>query len=311
MSEFDSVSSRARAGAPAGVASTAFTVLLVDDDADLLDEMATTLARAGFSVLQASDGAVAIEQFTRDPTIGVLVSDVRMPGLDGLQLVKTLRARLPAGQPGPQVIFLTGHGSMDYAVHALRLGADDFLCKPMARADLVAAVRRAMAASLRVLEPANTVAAPAMLPQTGTTVKRLFTGDVRSGIAAPERAVSSLAPLDRSERIRAMLRERRMRTQVFDNSTLIDPSWDMLLDLMLAHIENRQTYLFSLCAASGLPVTNTKRRIEQLIAAGLVRREDDPTDRRRVLISLTDSGLERLFAYLERIERDGARRGWS
>lgn len=324
MSESDSVSSRARVGDPVGGASAAFTVLLVDDDADLLDEMATTLTRAGFSVLQASDGATAIEHFTRAPTIGVLVTDVRMPGLDGLQLVETLRARLPADQPGPQVVFLTGHGTMDYAVHALRLGADDFLCKPMSRAQLVAAVRRAMAASLRVREPGSiepagilnhVEGATATLPQTSTTVKRLFADGVQSGIAAPGRAVSPAAPRavpsDRSERIRAMLRERKVRARVFDSSTLVDPSWDMLLDLMLAHIEGRQTYLFSLCAASGLPVTNTKRRIEQLIADGLVRREDDQTDRRRVLVRLTESGLERLSAYIEQLERDSARRGWS
>ncbi|HKU93993.1 MAG TPA: DNA-binding response regulator [Vineibacter sp.] len=309
------MSSRAGACDTDGDAATAFTVLLVDDDPELLDEMSTTLAREGFSVLQASDGATAIEHFALDPTIAVLVSDVRMPGLDGLQLVETLRARLPADQPGPQVVFLTGHGTMDYAVHALRLRADDFLCKPMSRATLVAAVRRAMAASLRARDPAGMAAEPATLPQTGATVTRLFAGDGRSGIAAPRRAptqpTAQSTPLDRPGRIRAMLRERKMRTRVFDTSTLIDPSWDMLLDLMLAHIENRQTYLFSLCAASGLPVTNTKRRLEQLVAAGLVRREDDPTDRRRVLVSLTDSGIQRLSVYLEQIERDGARRGRS
>jgi len=316
--EFGSVSSRAHAGTPAGAASTAFAVLLVDDDADLLDEMATMLARAGFSVLQASDGTTAIEQFARDPTIGVLVSDVRMPGLDGLQLVETLRAYLPADQPGPQVVFLTGHGTMDHAIRALRLGADDFLCKPTARADLVAAVRRAMAASLRIREPAGMASAgvpdqiagaPATLAPSGMTLERLFAGSVRSGIAAPAPAASSSAPRaassDRSERLRAMLRERKMRTRVFDSNAFIDPSWDMLLDLMLAHIEDRQTYLFGLCAATGLPVTNAKRRLEQLVAAGLVQREDDPADRRRVLVSLTDSGVERLSAYIEQIERDG------
>lgn len=310
MVEFGSVSSRTRAGDPVRGDSPAFSVLLVDDDADLLDEMASMLAREGFSVLQASDSATAIEHFARDPTIGVLVSDVRMPGLDGLQLVETLRAALPADQPGPQVVFLTGHGTMDYVVHALRLRADDFLCKPMSRADLVAAVRRAMIVSLRVRQPASMRGGPAMLPQTSMTAKRLFAVAARSGITAPARELSPPgAPLERSERIRTMLRERKMRTRVLDSTALIDPSWDMLLDLMLAHIESRQTYLFSLCAASGLPVTNTKRRLEQLIAAGLVQREDDPTDRRRVLVSLTDSGIQRLSVYLEQIERDGARHG--
>ncbi|TWS94446.1 response regulator [Reyranella sp. CPCC 100927] len=304
------MSSRVRAGDFAGDTSSAFSVLLVDDDTDLLDEMATTLSREGFSILQASDGATAIDLFDSDPTIGVLVSDVRMPGLDGLQLVETLRARLSAGRPGPQVIFLTGHGTMEYAVHALRLRADDFLYKPMSRADLVAAVRRAAAACMRVRGSADGL--PAMLSQSSATVTRLFAGGVRSGIAAPERTASPstsriTTPRDRSDQIRAMLHERKVRTRLFDGSALADPNWDMMLDLMLAHVEDRKTYLFSLCAASGLPVTNAKRRIEQLIAAGLVQREDDQTDRRRVLLRLTDTGLERLSAYIDQIEPGGAR----
>ncbi|HKU93994.1 MAG TPA: winged helix DNA-binding protein [Vineibacter sp.] len=115
------------------------------------------------------------------------------------------------------------------------------------------------------------------------------------------------ATLNRSERIRAMLREHKLRARIFRGSALIDPGWNMLLDLMLAHLEGRQIYLSSLCMASGLPITNGKRRVAQLIADGLVRRDGDHADRRRVLISLTASGLDRLFAYLDQIERDDAR----
>lgn len=102
-------------------------------------------------------------------------------------------------------------------------------------------------------------------------------------------------------RIRAMLRAHKVRVRMFPGVALVDPNWNMLLDLLLAHLENRQIYLTSLCLASGLPITNAKRRIEQLIATGLLRRTDDQADGRRVLISLTDSALERLSAYLDRI----------
>lgn len=111
----------------------------------------------------------------------------------------------------------------------------------------------------------------------------------------------------RSERIRAMLREHKVRARIFRGSALVDTGWNMLLDLMLAHLEGRQIYLSSLCVASGQPITNGKRRVAQLIADGLVQRENDRADRRRVLVSLTHSGLERLAAYLDQIERDDAR----
>lgn len=103
-------------------------------------------------------------------------------------------------------------------------------------------------------------------------------------------------------RIRAMLRAHKVRARLFPDVAVVDPNWDMLLDLLLARLENRQIYLTSLCLVSGLPITNAKRRVEQLIAADLMRRTDDPTDGRRVLISLTDSAVERLSAYLDRID---------
>ncbi|TXL70278.1 winged helix DNA-binding protein [Vineibacter terrae] len=118
----------------------------------------------------------------------------------------------------------------------------------------------------------------------------------------PSTAMRAVAP-ERSERIRAMLREHKVRARIFGGSALSDPGWTMLLDLMLSHLEGRQTYLTSLCVASGLPTTNAKRRVTQLITDGLVQRENDRSDRRRVLLTLTDRGLEGLSAYLDQIER--------
>jgi len=132
-------------------------------------------------------------------------------------------------------------------------------------------------------------------------------GAHRPGKAAASPVTHATAP-DLSERIRAILHEHKVRARIFRGSALVDTGWNMLLDLMLAHLEGRQIYLSSLCVASGLPITNGKRRVAQLIADGLVRRDSDQADRRRVLVSLTDSGLERLFAYLDQIERGSAQR---
>lgn len=129
----------------------------------------------------------------------------------------------------------------------------------------------------------------------------------RAGKFASSPVTHAEAP-DLSERIRAMLREHAVRARIFRGSALVDPGWNMLLDLMLAHLESRQIYLSSLCVAAGLPITNGKRRVAQLVADGLVRRDSDEADRRRVLITLTDSGRERLFAYLDQIEPAGAQR---
>ncbi|HKU96412.1 MAG TPA: response regulator [Vineibacter sp.] len=296
------------------------SVLIVDDEADLLEEMATTLSEEGFSVLRAPSGMAALKLFAGNPEIGVVVTDVRMPELDGLQLIERLLAHLPADASKPQIIVLTGHGTMDTAIRALRLHASDFLSKPVTRADLVTTVRRAMDRCLGAREQSTEQAdirkryseMQNTLARINATLNRLLVGEaagveaaVSEGVSPPE--IGDARPPERPDRIRAMLREHRVRARIFRSSVLLDPSWDMLLELMLAHIENKQTYLTSLCVVSGLPTTTALRRVEQLIASGLVRREDDPVDRRRVIVSLTESGVERLSAYLEQVERDGTK----
>lgn len=75
-----------------------------------------------------------------------------MPDLDGLQLIENLSAQLPIGVCRPQIVVLTGHGTMDAAVHALRLHTSDFLRKPVSRADLVSFTRVAMDEWLKTRE---------------------------------------------------------------------------------------------------------------------------------------------------------------
>lgn len=300
-------------------AQTPPSVLIVDDEADLLEEMATTLSEEGFAVLRAPSGTAALKLFGTNPEIGVVVTDVRMPELDGLQLIERLLAQLQAEAPKPQIIVLTGHGTMDTAIRALRLHASDFLSKPVTRADLVTTVRRAMDRCLGAREQSTEQAdirkryseMQNTLARINATLNRLLVGEANVEPVASDGTTPAVAgdarPPERPDRIRSMLREHRVRARIFRSSVLLDPSWDMLLELMLAHIENKQTYLTSLCVVSGLPTTTALRRVEQLIASGLVRREDDPVDRRRVIVSLTESGVERLSAYLEQVERDGAK----
>lgn len=122
-------------------------VLLVDDDPHLRQALSQTLDLAGFQVSSRADAQGLAAQLPPDWP-GVLVSDIRMPGLDGLQLLEQLQ------QADPQlpVILITGHGDVPMAVQAMRAGAFDFLEKPFASDDLLASVRRALALRQLVLE---------------------------------------------------------------------------------------------------------------------------------------------------------------
>lgn len=118
--------------------NTAPRVLVVDDDPDVALLVKVLLERrAGSTVEIAPDGAsalAAVGQFAPD----VVVTDIEMPGLSGLELLEELRRCVP----GTPVIVMTAHVSVDYAVSALRSQADEFLTKPLDNARLVEAVQR-------------------------------------------------------------------------------------------------------------------------------------------------------------------------
>ncbi|ESR26875.1 response regulator transcription factor [Lutibaculum baratangense] len=118
------------------------TVSLIDDDPGVLDAVGTLFETKGLSVNRHAS-AVA---FLKAPvTGGCVVSDLRMPELNGLELVRLLKAE---GDPRP-IILLTAHGDVELAVRALKAGAFDFIEKPFEEERLLAAVTAALEAGQR------------------------------------------------------------------------------------------------------------------------------------------------------------------
>lgn len=103
----------------------AVKVLVVDDDPFVRDLIASILLDGGYEVLTAGDGAEAAAMFGATSGIGLLISDMNMPGLDGLGLIKVIRG---AGADVP-IIILTGNSEVTTAIAALKSGADDYLIK--------------------------------------------------------------------------------------------------------------------------------------------------------------------------------------
>ncbi|MER8380505.1 sigma-54 dependent transcriptional regulator [Mesorhizobium sp. M0142] len=122
-------------------------VILIDDDRDLLKATAQTLELAGFSISASAVAAEALARLDAD-FAGVVVSDIRMPQIDGLQLFNRI-LRLDADIP---VILVTGHGDIAMAVKAIKDGAYDFITKPFAADRLVQSVRRAAEKRRLVME---------------------------------------------------------------------------------------------------------------------------------------------------------------
>jgi DNA-binding response OmpR family regulator len=103
-------------------------ILIVDDDTNIRTSVRLCLEAEGFAVSQASNGAEALEQIHSDSPDLVLV-DLAMPVMDGMTLLAEIRSLLP--EKRIRVIVMTAHGSVKIAISAVRLGASDFLQKPL------------------------------------------------------------------------------------------------------------------------------------------------------------------------------------
>jgi len=134
-------------------------VLVVDDDPGMREGMAMSLKRASFVTEQARSGEDAL-RMTRPGAFDAVVTDLRMTGMDGLQLT----ARLKALDSSLPVLLVTAFGSLDTAREAMRLGAFDYLSKPFSPDELVQAVRKAIRSDdrLKAEEPGE---APVILTQ--------------------------------------------------------------------------------------------------------------------------------------------------
>ncbi|MFY0565576.1 sigma-54-dependent transcriptional regulator [Archangium lansingense] len=115
------------------------TVLIVDDEKNILLTLQTSLQLAGYRTELAASGQLAVDVVSARPVDAVLM-DVKMPDMDGL----TALARLMELKPELPVIMMSGHGTIDTAVKATQLGARDFLEKPIARDRLLVALRNAL-----------------------------------------------------------------------------------------------------------------------------------------------------------------------
>ncbi|MEW5910158.1 MAG: response regulator [Thermodesulfobacteriota bacterium] len=113
-------------------------VLLVDDEEGIRKVLAISLTDSGYDVLVAENGDQALDLF-REKQPAIVLTDIKMPGMDGLQLLEMVKKE----SPETEVIMITGHGDMDLAIKSLKHQATDFITKPINDDVLEIALRRA------------------------------------------------------------------------------------------------------------------------------------------------------------------------
>lgn len=122
-------------------------ILVVDDDRGVRAALRVNLTKAGYAIDEAESAEEALSRL-ESSRADLVLSDVRMPGLGGLGLLDTLRAR----EGAPPVVLMTGFGSVESAVAAMKAGAADYLIKPVARDELLVVLQRVLRARALELE---------------------------------------------------------------------------------------------------------------------------------------------------------------
>ena len=125
-------------------------VLLVDDEVDFLDTLSERMRTRGMEVSTSSSGAEALKKVEQE-SYDVIILDLMMPGVDGLEALKILKAK----KPELQVILLTGHATVEKGIEAMKLGAMDFLEKPTDLSLLTEKIKKAQAKKMLIVEKQN------------------------------------------------------------------------------------------------------------------------------------------------------------
>jgi DNA-binding NtrC family response regulator len=141
-------------------------LMLVDDEERFLQTTAKLISRKGYPVVTAASGAEAIEKLLRE-NVHVVILDVKMPGMDGIETLKAIKSRFPM----VEVIMLTGHATVETAVEGLKSGATDYLMKPTDFSELLEKAEEAFA-KRQVLEGKIRVAQSRMYQKSAREILR-------------------------------------------------------------------------------------------------------------------------------------------
>jgi len=288
-------------------------ILLLDDDPAALAFLNTVLTEAGFTCVQLSEPAQALVQVGTRQDIAVIVSDIRMPRLNGLQFVQQVNS-LNLAWPAPAVLLLTGHPTVELAVGAFRLGACDFLTKPIRPRELIDVVTRTLQ---RVRAQRSAPGAPpadvqALIIQAEEVVGALRRINLPAGAShLPPQAVTAPAPPPGTTTVEAHWPRgrigildaidglRKLRRN-YDSHQLDDVSWDLLLEMLRAHQTQQRLSVSALTiSVANVSSTTSLRRLSELTTRGYIERIPDASDGRRDFVRLTGKALELLSDYLE------------
>lgn len=279
-------------------------VLLLDDDLTTLTFLEGVLSGAGFKCSVSGDPQQALATVAAREEIAVVVSDLYMPHMSGLEFADALTT-LGLNRPVPRVLLLTARPSLESAVGALRSGAHDFLVKPIRPAEIIDTVSRALERARQ-----DRRAFMASAPDVVRLIRHAeeLTGELRR-LAEPAARLTSTGARqnDLGQRTKVSVLDtieqlRRVRDR-YNSHKLDEVAWELLLELLRAEQGNQKLSVSALTISiPGVSATTSLRRIGELTTGGYVDRTPDARDGRRDFVTLTVKARGLLTDYLANVD---------
>lgn len=287
-------------GARAHVDTAKSRVLVIDNDSSMVLWVRSVLQAHGYDCVQAFSGEEALATLRTTSDILVAISDIHMPGMDGISLLQKLSSQ--RGASVPRFIFLTAYPEVEFAVAALRLGAVDFLVKPVRPQELVAAVRNAVERIEQNRVAMQLTDQAAMLAQQAEALAAALNA-WKNPNAEPAPRKHDAAPSDLA--LIGLNHVGRPRQAVAPLGELDDVAWDLLRELLRAEKAGQRMSVSALSiSVEHISPTTALRRIRELVKAGHIARIPDPLDARRDFVELVPESRAALEHYLEQVAKE-------
>jgi CheY-like chemotaxis protein len=261
----------------------------------------SVLQADGYECFPALSGEEALAILRSTPDILVAISDIHMPGMDGIKLLKSV-GLLAGAASVPRFIFLTAYPEVDFAVAALRLGAVDFLIKPVRPQELVNAVRSAAERVDRDRIATQLTDRAAGLAQQAEALAAALNAWKQP---QPEQMARKADPARGDFAMLGLDHVRRPHHSFTPLGELDDVAWNLLLELLrAAKAEQRVSVSALSISVEDISPTTALRRIRELVKVGHIVRNPDPLDARRDFVALAPESRAALEHYLAQVARE-------
>ena len=148
-------------------------ILIVDDEKNIVSSLTNILSDEGYEVSISGDGVEALELIQKDPP-DLVILDIWLPGMDGIEVLKTLKSY----NLGVEVLIMSGHGTIDTAIKATKLGAQDFIEKPFSLDRITESIKNIL--QEKKLSKATETRSPKFLKELPVCFKSML--EVKKGI---------------------------------------------------------------------------------------------------------------------------------